>query len=329
MTETLSERSTTSGDSGSDAGDQANRSERDELQSAADSGGTTSDRLDSHDVETATGQDASESGRAGLGSNDTDSRLSATDEDAPGADSSDVLEPGMAGVEPLPLDDGARHEIALEDYSEPNASQAPKPEPNASQASKTEPNSSETPKPEPNASHAPKPEPNASHAPKQQPGQSETPKHEAPNKDTLTKEQITKIIGDSKSLNELKANLGLGPATDKALSDYLASKGISPPGSIQQTPGPVYTGPSIGPTATGQEVVTRTIMVTDQQGGTVKVECHGTERELNALQDIANNNAMLQMLHGLSSAGSGMLGARSAGPDTYRGGGTPGSGPRW
>ncbi len=288
MPETEVDRSTETSQASSSTLDQANRSERGDLASGPrDGAGSGGD-----DQKLEGGKSGAAQISAELGPNGEDSRkLSSPSETA------------QSAVEKPTSQDGG-------------GSQVSKPEANQSVASKPEANQSVASKPE--ANPASKPEGKPPEAPS---------KAETPDPKTLTKDQITDIVRQSSSVDDLKLNLGLGPVTDKALGDYLMSKGFSPPGSMVQEPAPKYDGPSIGPD--DHQTVPRTILVTNSDGSTTKVPMSGNPQTLDQIQEEADWRATIQMVGNLSSAMGGTGSAKSAGPETYRGEGTPGSGRRW
>lgn len=62
---------------------------------------------------------------------------------------------------------------------------------------------------------------------------------------SLSKAAVQEIMARSKSLDDLKLRLGLGPVTDEGLAAYLTSKGLLAP--KKSTVKSNYSGPSIGP----------------------------------------------------------------------------------
>src|SRR6516165_6402024 len=107
------------------------------------------------------------------------------------------------------------------------------------------------------------------------------------------KEQTKKLISQSKALNDAKLRLGLGPVTDKALSDSVSVKGEENPDPNTANQEVEFSGPSVGLTPEDQLIVGRIIHYSDPEGmGFISKYERGTEAQLEQRQqdaDMAGN----------------------------------------
>ncbi|WP_198679196.1 eCIS core domain-containing protein [Thermomonospora amylolytica] len=129
--------------------------------------------------------------------------------------------------------------------------------------------------------------------------------------EAMPREQILEIWRRSKDVADFKLRL-LGPVPDERLLEFLGRKGMLSPRTPAQAE-PAYTGPSIGPTPEGQQIVGRIIHFTHPEGGTITRYVRGTPDELDRLQDEENLRAAVQMAWGLATGLAGVSAARGAG----------------
>lgn len=124
---------------------------------------------------------------------------------------------------------------------------------------------------------------------------------------SLSREQVLSIMSKSRSLNDLKLNLGLGPVTDKYLASYLTKKGILS-NSAQNQSEFHYQGPSVGPARKDQRITGRIIYYSDPEGmGFIpRYEQATTEAELERRQEEANLEGNAQEAGRLLALGGGL-----------------------
>ncbi|PSR18282.1 toxin [filamentous cyanobacterium CCP3] len=127
--------------------------------------------------------------------------------------------------------------------------------------------------------------------------------------DSLTKERITKIMSESRDLNDLKLRLGLGVVADDQLANYLSSKGLTAPTKKQSEY--QYQGPSVSATPKGQEIVGKVIYYPHPEGGFVAKYERGTASGLEQQQEEANWQATKQAVSGLATAAAGLAAGRT------------------
>ena len=141
-------------------------------------------------------------------------------------------------------------------------------------------------------------------------------------------QRILEIFKSSKSLEDFKLNLGLGPISDQHLGEYLKSKGFDETRAQPSPKGSGNDGPSVGPDRHGEPIVTREILVAGDMGFE-RVSVTGTAQQIADAQRDANAQAGHKAAEGVADAVSGAGAARTAGADKFRGESSPESGRHW
>jgi hypothetical protein len=127
--------------------------------------------------------------------------------------------------------------------------------------------------------------------------------------DKFPKEQTKKLISQSKALNDAKLRLGLGPVTDKALSDSVSVKGEENPDPNTANQEVEFSGPSVGLTPEDQLIVGRIIHYSDPEGmGFISKYERGTEAQLEQRQQDADMAGNAQESQRFQMVGAGIVG---------------------